>query len=131
MPNFIDYDYSQNTMVVINFEDQLQPGTFEYALHFLIEKKLDLKIFHPDYKNEKNGRPAYDPAILLKIILFAYSKGITNSREIQWCCKFNIIFKALSCDTVPHFTTIASFVTQHSNRGIPFTGKTSYCPRGS
>lgn len=101
-------------MVVINFQDQLQTGTFEYALHYLVEKKLNLSVFHPDYKNDVNGRPAYDPAILLKIILFAYSKGITSSREIQWCCKFNIIFKALSCDTVPHFTTIASFISQHS-----------------
>lgn len=53
------------------------------------------------------------PTILLKIILFAYSKGITSSREIQWCCETNIIFKALSCDSVPHFTTIASFVSSH------------------
>ncbi len=57
MPNFIDYDYSQNTMVVINFENQLQSGAFEYALHFQIEKKLDLKIFHQDYKNEKMVDP--------------------------------------------------------------------------
>ena len=68
-------------MVVINFQDQLQTGTFEYALHYLIEKKLNLSVFHPDYKNDDQGRPAYDPAILLKIILFAYSKGITRSRK--------------------------------------------------
>jgi len=55
------------------------------------------------------------PSVLLKIILFAYSKGITSSREIEWCCNTNIIFKALSCDTVPHFTTLASFVSDHSN----------------
>lgn len=51
---------------------------------------------------------------MLKIILFAYSKGITSSREIQWCCETNIIFKALSCDTVPHFTTIAAFVSSNT-----------------
>ncbi|GAA6169763.1 transposase [Sessilibacter corallicola] len=49
---------------------------------------------------------------MLKIILFAYSKGITSSREIEWCCSTNIIFKALSCDTIPHFTTIANFVSR-------------------
>ncbi len=102
-------------MVVINYQEQLQPGTFEHAIHFLIENKLDLTIFYPNYKNDDGGRPAYDPAILLKIILFAYSKGITSSREIEWCCETNIIFKALSCDTVPHFTTIASFVSSHAN----------------
>lgn len=114
MPRFKPYDHSQNTMVVINFEDQIQPGTFEYALHYLVENKLDLSVFYPDYENDDTGRPAYDPAILLKIILFAYSKGITSSREIAWCCQHNVLFKALSCDTVPHFTTIASFVSTHS-----------------
>ncbi|MFK7857510.1 MAG: transposase, partial [Granulosicoccus sp.] len=47
----------------------------------------------------------------LKIILFAYSRGITSSRQIQWCCQSNILFKALSCDTTPDFTTIAAFVS--------------------
>jgi transposase len=111
MANFIKYDYKQDTMLVINFKEQLQPGTFEHAIHYLIDSKLDLSIFHPKFKNTDTGRPAYDPAILLKIILFAYSKGITSSREIEWCCKTNIIFKALSCDSIPHFTTIADFVS--------------------
>ena len=79
MPNFIPYDHRQDVLISVNFEDQLQPGTFEYAIHYLVEKKLDLSIFFSRYKNEKNGRPAYDPAVLIKIILFAYSKGITVS----------------------------------------------------
>lgn len=115
MPKFKPYNYKQTAMIALNYEDQLQAGTFEYAIHYLIENKLDLSIFYPRYQNDDNGRPAYDPAILLKIILFAYSKGITSSREIQWCCENNIIFKALSCDSVPHFTTIAAFVSQRSD----------------
>ena len=111
MPKYIPYDYSQSAMVVINFEEQLVEGTFEYTLHHLVNDQLDLSIFHPHFKNERTGRPAYDPAILLKIILFAYSKGINSSREIEWSCNTNIIFKALSCDSVPHYTTIASFVS--------------------
>lgn len=114
MPNFKDYDYSQSAMVVVNYQDQLQPGSFEHTLHYLISDKLDLSIFYPHYQNDHGGRAAYDPALLLKIILFAYSKGITSSREIQWNCEHNIIFKALSCDSVPHFTTIASFVSEHT-----------------
>jgi transposase len=113
MAKFIPYDYNQHTMVVVNFLDQIQPGTFEHALHFLIEKKLDLSIFDPEFANDDGGRPAYNPAILLKVILFAYSKGITSSREIAWCCRTNIIFKALACDNEPHFTTLASFVSSY------------------
>ena len=111
MPNYIPYDPKQIKLVAISVADQLQPGTFEFAINHLIDHKLDLSVFHARYENDDGGRPAYDPAVLLKIILFAYAKGITSSREIQWCCETNIIFKALSCDTRPHFTTIAGFVS--------------------
>ncbi|GAA3980201.1 IS1182 family transposase [Allohahella marinimesophila] len=114
MPKFIPYNYDQHSMVVINYADQLQPGTFEHAVHYLISEKLDLSVFYPKYRNDEQGRPAYDPAILLKIVLFAYSKGITSSREMAWCCQTNILFKALSCDSEPHFTTIANFVSSRS-----------------
>ena len=57
MPKFKSYDYNQSAMVVINFEEQLQPGTFEYAIHRLITDKLDLSIFYPNYQNDDVGRP--------------------------------------------------------------------------
>lgn len=113
MPNFKKYNYNQDAMVVVNFMEQIQSGTFEFTLHHLIEDHIDLSAFYQKYHNENGGRPAYDPSILLKIVLYAYSKGITSSREIQWQCEHNIIFKALSCDMVPHFTGIASFVSSY------------------
>lgn len=113
MPNFKKYNYSQSTMIVVDFEEQLQPGTFEFTLHKLIDNHIDLSVFYDKYNNDTGGRSAYDPAILLKIILYAYSKGIRSSRDIQWQCEHNIIFKALSCDSVPHFTSIASFVSSY------------------
>ncbi|WP_018417384.1 transposase [Teredinibacter turnerae] len=113
MPNFKKYNYSQDAMVVINFEQQIKPKTFEFTVSHLIDNYIDLSAFYDKYQNDHGGRSAYDPAILLKIILFAYSKGITSSRDIQWECETNIIFKALSCDSVPHFTSIASFVSSY------------------
>ncbi len=82
MPKFIPYDHNQSAMVVINYQDQLQPGTFEHAIFYLVHHKLDLSIYYPRIKNDKTGRPAYDPAILLSIILFAYFRGITSSPKI-------------------------------------------------
>ncbi len=92
MPNFIPYNYKQTELIALNFEDQLQLGTFEYAVHYLIDQKVDLSLFHQRYKNDDTGRVAYDPALLLKIILFAYSKGMKSSREMEWCCANNILF---------------------------------------
>ncbi len=47
MPKFIPYDYNQSSMIVINYQDQLQPGTFEHAIHHLVDKRIDLSIFIP------------------------------------------------------------------------------------
>jgi len=55
MPRFKHYNYDQDAMVVINYQEQLQPGTFEHAVHYLIEHKLDLSVFQPRYRNEDTG----------------------------------------------------------------------------
>nr|WP_245921442.1 hypothetical protein [Bowmanella denitrificans] len=57
MPRFKPLNYQQHSMVVINYLDQLQPGTFEHAIHHLIDEKLDLSVFYPRYKNDDICRP--------------------------------------------------------------------------
>ena len=95
----------------MDFEQQILPGTFEYSLHYLVDNELDLSIFDSKFNNDETGRPAYDPAILLKIVLLAYSRGVTSSRKIEALCRENVIFMALSADSRPHFTTISDFIS--------------------
>lgn len=116
MPRFIDYDYNQTVLLPVAFENQILPGTFEHSIHYLIDHQLDLSIFDSKYKNDENGRPAYDPAILLKIVLLAYSRGITSSRRIARLCEENVVFMAISADSRPHFTTIADFISGSSEQ---------------
>ena len=111
MARYKHYDYGQTKLLPISYSRQILPGTFEHTLSYLIDNKIDLSVFEDRYQNDETGAPAYDPAILLKIILFAYSKGITSSRVIASLCKEHVVFMALSADTTPHFTTIASFVS--------------------
>jgi transposase len=111
MARYKEYCYEQGKLIPIHFEKQILPGTFEYTLNYLIDDEIDLSAFDERYRNDETGAPAYDPAILLKIILFAYSRGIVSSRRIAQCCRENIVFMALSADTQPHFTTIADFVS--------------------
>jgi transposase len=111
MARYKEYDYSQGKFIPIHFDRQILPGSFEYSLHYLIDNEIDLSTFDARYRNDETGAPAYDPAILLKIVLYAYSRGITSSREIAQCCRENVIFMALSANTEPHFTTIADFIS--------------------
>lgn len=61
--------------LAVDLERQLLPGTFEHALHHLIEHELDLFAFDCRYRNDRTGAPAYPPGLLLKVVLFAYSRG--------------------------------------------------------
>ncbi len=111
MARFKDYNYDQTKMLPVSFDCQILPGTFEYAVSYIVEHELDLSIFVERYRNDDGGRPAYDPAILLKILIVAYSRGVTQSRQIERLCRENVVFMALSADSQPHYTTIASFVS--------------------
>ncbi len=111
MPRFKEYSYDQGKFIPIFFDKQILPGTFEYTLSYLIDHEIDVSVFDERFNNDETGAPAYDPALLLKIILYAYSRGIISSRKIAQCCRENIIFMALSAETQPHFTTIANFIS--------------------
>jgi transposase len=97
--------------LAVDLERQLLPGTFEHALNHLIDRELDLSGFDARYRNDLTGASAYPPAMLLKVVLFAYSQGIVSSRGIERACREHITFIALSGDSAPHYTTIAGFVT--------------------
>lgn len=110
MARFKPYDYSQGLIVPVTLDEQIQPGTFEFALHHLIEARYDDTFLAEEFKNDHTGRPAYPPKLLLKAILFAYSQGILSSRKIEHACKHNIRFMALLCGEGPDHSTIADFI---------------------
>jgi len=112
MARYKNYNLDQTKFIPIVFSDQITPGTFEHTLSFLIDEHLDMSVFDARYKNDAVGSPAYDPALLLKIILAAYARGHTSSRQIEKLCRENVVFMALSADSQPHFTTIAHFIAQ-------------------
>jgi transposase len=115
MAKFKPNHYPQGIFAPVFLCRQIQKGTFEYTLSKLIDDVLDLSVFEKRYKNGDTGASAYNPRTLLKVIFMAYSRGITSSRRISELCKENILFMALSANTQPHFTTIASFVSLMEN----------------
>jgi transposase len=117
MARFKFHSYEQTTLVPVSFDRQILPETFEYTLSEVIDS-LDMSLFESRYRNDETGAPAYDPRILLKITLYAYSKGVVFSRRIARLCEENVVFMALSANSHPHFTTIASFVSSMSEEMV-------------
>ena len=114
MPRFIPHDRPESITLVLDPDKQLQPGTFEYTVDQLVERHIDLSIFDKHYRNDRVGRPALNPKVLLKLILLAYSRGIITSRRIAVACRENIVFIVLSAQQTPDFTTLAAFVSSMS-----------------
>ena len=107
MAKFKAYDYRQRVFLPVSLEDQLMPGTLEFAIHTLVETRLDTSVFEQKYRNDETGRTAYDPKILLKIVLLGYARGLVSSRKIEQACRENVVFIALACGQQPDHSTIA------------------------
>lgn len=98
--------------IPVVFDMQIQPGTFEFALHHLVDDELDLSPLDAKFGNDATGASAYDPRVMLKIVLLAYSRGLITSRKIEQACEHNVLFMALSGDARPSYTHIAKFVRE-------------------
>jgi transposase len=98
-------------MVPVSLTEQLVAGTLEHTIHYLVENRLDLRAFDAQFCNDETGRRAYDPRMLLKIVLFGYSRGLKGSRRLEAACRENILFMALACGQTPDHSTIADFVS--------------------
>ena len=69
MARYKHYSYSQRVLLPVAFEEQLIPGTLEFAIHALVETRLNTSIFDGRHKNDETGCLAYNPRILLKVVL--------------------------------------------------------------
>ena len=123
MARYKSYDYDQLMMVPVSLEEQLMPGTLEYAIHHVVEGRLDLTIFDDRYRNDETGRKAIAPKVLIKIVLFGYSRGLISSRSLERACCENITFMALACGQKPDHSTIAAFVSSLDNEIEPLFAK--------
>ena len=118
MPRFIKTDKEyQRLMINIDLSKQIVPGSFEDTISKVIDL-VDTSNFDAKIKNDLTGRPAYNPKLILKIILYAYSIGIFYSRKISKLCFDNVIMMALSENTTPDFTLIADFISTNEKEII-------------
>jgi len=111
--NFKADNIRQQTLLNVDFLEVLGNDTFEYSLYRLLEREEIVEQFVAQYQNAHSGRKAYPPALLLRIIFYAYYRGVTSSRVIESLCKTDLKFMALAGGETPHFTTIANFVSAY------------------
>lgn len=118
MARYKPQDHNSLLLPVV-LSDQIVPGSFAFALNYLVDHELDLAPLDAQFKNDEVGASAYDPRVMLKIVLLAYSQGIISSRGIEQACARNVQFIAISGDSQPSHTHIAKFVANLSSQIKP------------
>ncbi|WP_162254472.1 IS1182 family transposase [Pelomonas sp. Root1444] len=109
MPRYKPTD-CHSLMLPVVLSEQIVPGSFAFALDYLVEYELDLTALDARFKNDTTGASAFDPRVMLKIVLLAYSQGLISSRGIAAACVRNVQFIAISGDSQPSHAHIAKFV---------------------
>ncbi len=78
----------------------------------LVEDGLDLSGIYADYTDVRGG-PPYDPRLMVKILIYGYSHGITSSRALERRCQDDIAFRFLTAQAAPDFVVINRFRARH------------------
>src|ERR1700674_2220545 len=75
--------------------------------------RLDVSRFYAPYEQETRGAPPFDPAMMVCLLLYAYSVGVFSSRKIARACERNLAFMAIVGEERPDFRTISDFRKLH------------------
>src|SRR3954467_343016 len=76
---------------------------------------MNLDGFYAAYRWDGRSRPAYDPAMMVGLLLYAYARGTRSSRQIERACEEDVAFRVLAAQQRPDHATIARFVERHQD----------------
>jgi len=109
---FRAYDQDQPMLLPADLREWLPVGHPARMVDDLVEHGLDLAGVYADY-TEVRGAPPYDPRLMVKVLVYGYSHGITSSRALERRCHDDIAFRFLTAQAAPDFVAIARFRTRH------------------
>jgi len=75
--------------------------------------QMDLSEFYTAYRNDGWGAAAYDPSMMVAVLLYAYCQGIRSSRKIARGLEEDVGFRVVAANQQPDFRTICRFRAEH------------------
>src|SRR5204863_1404259 len=91
----------------------LPPDRLVWAVCEAVDR-LDFARFEAEYRDDGQGRPAYDPRLMATLLLYAYAVGERSSRAIERRCREDVAFRVAACGLQPDHVTIARFRRRHA-----------------
>jgi transposase len=109
---FVACDREQSFLMPPDVRDWLSESHLAW---FVIDAVAEMNLdgFYAAYRQDGRARPAYDPAMMVAVLLYAYARGIRSSRLIERACEEDVAFRVLAAQQRPDHATIARFVERH------------------
>ena len=127
---FLGCDREQSFLMPPDVREWLPEGHLAW---FVLDAvgEMELDAFYAAYRVDGRARPAYDPAMMIGVLLYAYARGIRSSRVIERACVEDVAFRVLAAQQRPDHATIARFMVRHETALAALFGQVlELCARG-
>lgn len=112
--NFISCDRGQQLLLPPSLTDWLEEDHLVWTVLGAVDQ-MDLDRFYGAYRANGQGRAAYDPRMMVGLLLYAYCLGIRSSRQVERACRGDVAFKVICAMQIPDHSTIAEFRRRHED----------------
>src|SRR3954469_24747549 len=112
--NFIACDREQPFLLPPDVRDWLPE---DHLAWFVIDAVgvMDLATFYAAYRQDGHGRAAYEPALMVALLLYCWARGTRSSRAIERACVEDVACRVLAAQQRPDHATIARFLERHQD----------------
>ncbi len=127
--NFLAVEADQLYLMPPSLAEWLPPDSLAFFIRDATEE-IDLSGFYAGYRSDGWGGAAYEPKMMVALLLYAYCLGVRSSRQIERACQVDVAFRLLAANQRPDHTSIARFRQRHEQalKGL-FTASLRLCAR--
>src|SRR5215207_10024616 len=112
--NFIACDREQVFLMPPDVREWLPESHLAWFVIDAVEE-MDLALFYGAYRADGHGRAAYEPAMMVAVLLYAYARGVRSSRAIERACEEDVAYRVIAANQKPDHATLARFVERHED----------------
>jgi transposase len=112
--NFLACDREQPFLMPPDPRDWLPE---DHLAWFVLEsvQEMDLSAFYGSYRQDGWGRAAFEPSMMVSLLLYSYASGERSSRGIERRCVEDVAYRVIAAQQKPDHATIARFRARHED----------------
>jgi transposase len=104
--NFIECGREQAVLLPPDVREWLPEGHLAW---FVLDAvgEMELSAFYGSYRADGHGRAAYEPSMMVAVLLYAYARGVRSSRAIERACEEDVAFRVMAANRKPDHAKLA------------------------